>query len=87
MPKVIRALEVMEKGLSDGRPFIVGEEVTMADYFLLPTLFAFSLTPEGKQTLPRFPAIVAWDNRMDTRPDVVRFNTKLPPRAPIYYAA
>jgi glutathione S-transferase len=38
MPRVIRALEVMEKELSDNRPFLVGEEVTMADYFLLPTL-------------------------------------------------
>ena len=46
MPKVIRALEVMEKELSDGRPFIVGDAVTMADFFLLPTLFGFALTPE-----------------------------------------
>jgi len=86
MPKVIRALEVMAKELSDDRPFIVGEDVTMADYFLLPTLFAFALTPEGHQTLPMFPAIVAWDNRMDARPEVVRFNAKLPPRAPIEHA-
>ena len=86
MPKVIRALEVMEKELSDGRPFIVGEQVTMADYFLLPTLFAFAMASEGKQTLPRFPAIIAWDNRMDARPEVVRFNAKLPPRAPIQHA-
>ena len=55
MPKVTRALEVMEKELSDGRPFLVGDAVTMADYFLLPTLFGFALTPEGKQLLPNFP--------------------------------
>ena len=42
---IIRALEVMEKELSDGRPFLTGDEVTMADYFLLPTMFAFVLTP------------------------------------------
>src|SRR4029078_8362200 len=69
MPKVIRALEVMEKELSDGRPYIVGEDLTMADYFLLPTLFAFAMAPEGKQTLPKFPAIVAWANRMDDQPE------------------
>jgi glutathione S-transferase len=86
MPKVIRALEVMEKELSDGRPFLVGDAVTIADYFLLPTLFAFALTPEGKQTLPRFPRIVAWDDRMDALPSVSRFNAKLPPRAPIQHA-
>jgi glutathione S-transferase len=39
MPKVIHALQVMEKELSDGRPFIVGDAVTMAEFFLLPTLF------------------------------------------------
>ena len=31
MPKIIRALEVMEKELSDGRPFLIGDEVTLAD--------------------------------------------------------
>src|SRR5262249_40862471 len=68
MPNVVRALEVMEKELSDNRPFLIGDAVTMADYFLLPTLFAFALTPEGKQTLPKFPLIVAWDKRMDELP-------------------
>src|ERR1700704_2963741 len=48
MPKVTRALEVMENELADGRLFMVGDDVTLADYFLLPTLFAFGLTPEGK---------------------------------------
>jgi glutathione S-transferase len=86
MPRVIRALEVMEKELSDNRPFLIGDTVTMADYFLLPTLFAFALTTEGKQTLPNFPLVVAWDNRMDALPTVVRFNAKLPPRAPIQHA-
>ncbi len=86
MPKVIRALEVMEKELSDGRAFLIGDTVTMADYFLLPTLFAFALAPEGKQTLPKFPRVAAWDNRMDALPSVVKFNATLPPRAPIEHA-
>ncbi len=71
MPNVIRALEVMEKELS---------------FFLLPTLFGFALTPEGKQVMPKFPAIQAWDNRMDALPSVIRFNASLPPRAPIPHA-
>jgi glutathione S-transferase len=86
IPKVTRALEVMEKELSDGRPFLIGNAVTMADYFLLPTLFGFALTPEGKQLLPKFPGVVSWDNRMDALPSVVRFNAALPPRAPIPHA-
>ena len=69
------------------RPAVpLGDTVTMADYFLLPTLFGFALTPEGKQILPKFPAVVAWDNRMDALPSVVAFNAKLPPRAPIQHA-
>src|SRR5258707_15712786 len=86
MPKVIRALGVMEKELSDGRPFFVGDAVSMADFFLLPPLSGFALTPEGKQVLPKFPAIQAWDNRMDALPSVIRFNASLPPRAPIPHA-
>ena len=86
MPKVIRALEVMENELSDGRPFIVGDSLTMADFFLLPTLFGFSLTPEGKQLLPKFPAVQAWADRMAALPGVIRFRASLPPRAPIPHA-
>jgi glutathione S-transferase len=86
MPKVTQALEVMEKELSDGRPFLIGDAVTMADFFLLPTLFAFSLAPEGKQLLPKFPAIQAWRERMDALPSVTRFNATLPPRRPIEHA-
>ena len=86
LPKATRALEVMEKELSDGRPFLVGDDLTMADYFLLPTLFGFALTPEGKELMPKFPAVVAWDNRMDALPSVVSFNATLPPRAPIQHA-
>ena len=65
---------------------MVGDDISMADYFLLPTLFAFGLAPEGKQSLPKFPGVVAWDNRMDALPTVVAFNAKLPPRTPIQHA-
>jgi glutathione S-transferase len=86
MPKVTRALEVMDKELSDGRPFIVGDCLSMADFFLLPTLFGFSLTPEGKQLLPKFSAVQAWADRMAALPSVIRFRASLPPRAPIPHA-
>src|SRR5207248_7943298 len=82
LPRVTRALEVMESELADGRPFIVGDRVSMADFFLLPTLFAFALTPEGRELTPRFPAVQRWDARMDALPSVVRFNASLPPRLP-----
>jgi glutathione S-transferase len=86
MPKVKQALDVMNTELADGRPFIVGDNVTMADYFLLPTMFAFALTPEGQATLPDYPNVVAWNVRMMTLPAVRELNAKLPPRAPIEHA-
>jgi glutathione S-transferase len=86
LPNVRRALEVMERELADGRPFIVGDVLTMADFFLLPSLFAFALTPEGRTMMPQFPAVVRWDARMDALPSVARFNAALPPRRPIEHA-
>ena len=86
LPNVTRALEVMEKELADGRPFVVGDALTMADFFLLPTLFAFALTPEGRDLMPRFPAVQRWDARMDVLPSVVRLNASLPPRYPVEHA-
>lgn len=86
LPRATRALEVMEDELRDGRKFIVGDALTMADFFLLPTLFAFGLTPEGQALRPKFPAIEAWDQRMSALPSVVRFRATLPPRDPIPHA-
>lgn len=86
LPTVERALEVMDAELADGRPFIVGDEITLADFFLLPTLFAFGLTPEGKELRPKFPRIQAWDARLSAYPSVVQFRATLPPRDPISHA-
>lgn len=86
MPHIREALETMEHELSDKRPFIIGEAITLADFFLYPSLFAFALAPEGKQLLPEFPAVQAWQKRMDAWPSVARFNAALPPRRPIEHA-
>ena len=86
LPTAKRALAVMDAELADGRHFIVGDRVTLADFFLLPTLFAFGLTPEGKEVRPDFPHIQSWDARMSALPSVVRFRATLPPRDPIPHA-
>ena len=52
----------------------------------IPSLTDPSLAPEGKQLMPKFPKVQAWDARMDALPSVVRFNASLPPRAPIEHA-
>jgi glutathione S-transferase len=86
LPHAKQALEVMDRELADGRPFIVGDTLTLADFFLLPTIYAFGLTPEGKELRPLFPAVQAWDGRMSALPSVIRFRATLPPRAPIPHA-
>jgi glutathione S-transferase len=86
MPIAKRCLEVMDRELADGRPFIVGDRVTLADFFLLPMLTAFSFAPEAKELRPRFEHINAWDERMGARPSVIRFRASLPPRGPIPHA-
>jgi glutathione S-transferase len=86
LPHAKQALEVMDRELEDGRLFIVGDQLSMADFFLLPTLFAFGLTPEGREMRAKFAAVQAWDQRMSALPSVVRFRTTLPPRHPIPHA-
>lgn len=86
MPIAQRSLEVMDRELADGRPFIVGDRPTLADFFLLPMLAAFGFAPEGKELLPRFERVGAWSARMSELPSVVRFRASLPPRGPIPHA-
>jgi glutathione S-transferase len=86
MPTVKRCLEVLDGELADGRPFIVGDRSTLADFFMLPMLTAFGFAPEAKELLPRFKHIAARDARMGRLQSVVGFRATLPPRGPIPHA-
>jgi glutathione S-transferase len=86
MPHCREALESLELELADGRWYVTGEVITLADFYLYPMLFAFALAPEGKQLLGEFPLVRAWRQRMDAVPAVARFNAALPPRRPIEHA-
>jgi len=48
LPKIEVGLQVAERQLSHGQGFLLGGEVTLADYYLLPSTFAFGRAPEGK---------------------------------------
>jgi glutathione S-transferase len=86
MPKVARGLEVMEKALGHGADYLLGDELTLADFFMLPSTFAFGLTDEGKAIYARYPTFSRWRARMETLPTVKDFRASLPPRAPIEHA-
>jgi glutathione S-transferase len=86
LPKVERALEVLERQLGHGEAFVLGAELSLADFFLVPCTYSFSLTEEGKAMYPKFPAFRRWRERMEALPSVQRFRAALPPRGPIEHA-
>jgi glutathione S-transferase len=85
VPKVERALVVAERELSHGQDFLLGAEPTIADFYLLPSTFAFSLTAEGQSMYPKFPAFCRWRERMDNLPATQKVRAAVP-RLPIEHA-
>ena len=86
MPKVARGLEVIENALGHGAEYLLGNELTLADFFMLPSTFALGLTDEGKAIYGRYPAFTRWRARMEALPTVKSFRASLPPRDPIEHA-
>src|SRR5215510_14618438 len=48
LPKVETGLAVAERQLAHGRDYLLGSDLTLADFFMLPSTYAFALTEEGK---------------------------------------
>ena len=86
MPKVEIWLQVLERELSHGGEFLLGRELSLADFFMLPIIHAFGFSPEAQPMYPSFPAIGAWRERMEALPTMKRFRAAQPPRAPIEHA-
>jgi len=85
LPKVELALSVMDARLGDS-PFLADATPTLADYFLLPSLSALALTPEGSGLLERSANVRGWLGRMAELPAVQQLRALLPPRAPLEHA-
>ncbi|MDT4737242.1 glutathione S-transferase family protein [Bradyrhizobium sp. WYCCWR 12699] len=86
LPKVETVLAVLERELVDGRQYLIGSELSIADFFLLPSTFAFSLTEEGRRLYPKYPAFCRWRQRMESLPTTQKLRAILPPREPIQHA-
>ncbi|MBR0710298.1 glutathione S-transferase family protein [Bradyrhizobium liaoningense] len=86
LPRVENALVTIERELADGRDYLLGPELSIADFYLLPSTFAFSLTEEGKAMYPKFPAFCRWRERMESLPTTQKLRAILPPREPIAHA-
>jgi len=86
LPKVELALGVLERELSRGQDYLLGTGLSLADFFILPSTFAFSLTEEGKAMYPKYPAFCRWRERMENLPATRKLRASLPPREPIAHA-
>jgi glutathione S-transferase len=86
LPKIETGMQVMQRQLSHGKGFLLGGEVGLADYYLLPSTFSFNRTPEGRAMYADFPAVREWRERMEALPTVERFRAAQPPTVPIEHA-
>lgn len=58
------------------RRYLAGDELTLADLFLVPILFWVEMTPEGKAVMPNYPALGRWYQAIAERPS---FKDTVPP--------
>jgi glutathione S-transferase len=77
LPRIVVALDVMERELAQGHDYLVGDHVTLADFFLLPTMTTLSLTPEGQDMLKPKARIGAWRARMEALPSAITVRAAL----------
>jgi len=86
MPKVELGLQVLERTFSQGNDYLVGSELSLADFYLLPSTFSFYQIAEGKTLYPKFPAFCRWRERMENLETTRKLRASLPPRKPIPHA-
>ena len=86
LPKVEMALGGHGARTVAGPGLSARSELTLADFFILPSTFAFSLTEEGNAMYPKYPAFCRWRERMENLPTTRKLRAILPPREPIRHA-
>lgn len=62
-------LKLVGDQLADGRPFLTGDRLTIADIFLFPWI---DVAEDGKLDIGDHPTVKAWYDRMLTQPRVKR---------------
>ena len=65
MPKVEICLQTLERELLRTGDFLIGPDLSLADFFMLPIIHGFGFAPEAQAMYPRFPSICAWRERME----------------------
>lgn len=86
LPKIEVGLQVVERQLAHGKDYLLGSELTLADFYLMPSTYGFSFAPEAKVMYPKYPRFCRWRKMMEGLPTVKKLRAVLPPRAPIEHA-
>jgi glutathione S-transferase len=85
IPHIDRCLDILERSLEETGDHLVGA-LSLADFFLYPSMYAFNLSPEGQEMLPRRPRAAGWLKRMDDLETVRAFRAAMPTPVPIQHA-
>jgi glutathione S-transferase len=65
LPKIEVGLKVAERELAHGKKYLLGSELSLADFYLLPSTYSFSFAPEAKAMYPKYSAFCRWRDRME----------------------
>ena len=63
--KLRAKLDLLERQLAGGGPFVLGAAASLADFSLFHPVFALKLFPQTAEDLAAFPAIRAWAARVE----------------------
>lgn len=70
LPKVKTALEAIE-AIAPGTPYLQGDAITLADFYLLPVMLYLSKTPEVAAATSETPKLNAWWATLSQRPSFI----------------
>ncbi len=71
VPKVKTALGAIE-AIATGSSYLLGEKITLADFFLLPVVFYLSKTPEMAMVTSDTPKLKTWWDALSQRPSFLQ---------------
>lgn len=77
-----RVLDALE-GLISDQPWLVGAEISLADFHLGAMAAYFVLSPRGAAALAARPRVAAWWRRFGVRPSLAATDPGLPDRVPL----
>ena len=69
LPKMREMFALLDRELGT-RPYLAGNDFTLADAFLLPLIHYMRVMPESSEMVKASPHLLAWFDRVSARPSV-----------------